>query len=210
MASGFIDRTGLDFDDRFIKGKGTQEFGLTAMSGVDVGVVYLKGNSGVSTGYLDQKGTDIGFLLGDNAFTIRRSGRMEVSGDRDRAEAEAAGWSFLEANDFKSDKYVDCAANENICMGGSYKRTYYMCFRIHCALQDPNLKITVNFKYLSGGSAKILCSEIRQVTPQTTEFVVNAGGGDNNKRGSSEVTMIMEIPGLVKKQCYIFFWNDTD
>lgn len=210
MASGFIDRTGLDFDDRFIKGKGTQEFGLSTMAGVDVGLVYLKGDSGVTTGYLEQTGKDVGFLLGDNAFTIRRTGRMQVNGDRHRGEAEAAGWSFLEANDFKTDKYVDCPANETIHMGGSYKRTYYMCFRIHCALDDPNLKISVDFKYISGSSARILCSEIRHVSRQTVEFVVNAGGGDKGKRGSSDLRIVLEIPGLVRKECYVYFWNRTD
>lgn len=210
MASGFIDRTGLDFDDRFIKGKGTQEFGLTAMSGVDVGALYLKGNSGVSTGYKEQKGTDIGYLLGDNAFTIRRTGRMSCGGQRQHGAAQNYGLAFLEENDFNSDKFTDCPARESIDMGGAYRTTYYVCFRIHSALDDPNLKITVNWHKIYEDHASIEWSGLKKVSNTEYVFVASAGGGDDGDDGASEVTMILEIPGVVRRECYVYFWNDTD
>ena len=71
MTSQLIANTGVDFDNLFLKGSGTQTLGIVTSYGVDIGDAYTAGNSTIATGFYGKDGSDVGYKLADGANLVR-------------------------------------------------------------------------------------------------------------------------------------------
>lgn len=210
MAStGLISKLGLDFNELFIPGNGTQSFDIFDVTGVDVGTRYVKGDSGLYTGFLDKDGKDIGRLLGNNAVTIRRTiSSGDIHAQAAHGSAHAAGLKWLEEHpDHDDSAFFDHPATLSTSRGEDgwtdhYTHTSYHCFRLYSAIHDPNLEFTIEFEQWNpeNDSDGFRISEIREVGRWQREFVISGGGGDTDK-GTCDYKLGIRIPGLLEKVC---------
>lgn len=218
MDTNYLCSNGLDMDQLFDKGAGSQAFDMYDTSGVDLGTRFLRGTNDMDTGFHTNKGRDnfidIGHLLSNSAVTVRRSSggswHGSVGGQCNWGAAYAAGFALLDKYDTKKDEFIDVPATEYIGSGISYSRTSWHAFRIYSVFPELTADIDVKFRTTDGGNGTVVMSSIREHSARHKDFVIAGGGGDKGHYGEGVVEISLQVPGIRSIYYKGTFWINSD
>lgn len=218
MDTNYLCNNGLDMDQLFDKGAGSQAFDMYDTSGVDLGARFLRGTSDMTTGFYTNKGRndfiDIGKLLSNSAVTVRRTSgggwHGDVGGQCNWGEAYKAGFALLDKYDTKRSEFIDVPATEYIGSPISYSRTVWHAFRVYSVFPELTANIKINFWQTNGGNGAVCISEIREHSARHKDFVIAGGGGDKGHYGESIVEISLQVPGIRSIYYKGRFWMNSD
>ena len=158
MDTNYMCTNGLDMDQLFDKGAGTQSFGMYDTAGVDLGRRFLKGSSDFSTGFYVGS-TDVARLLSSDAISIKRSNGVwhgVVGGQCNWDAGFKAGFELLDKYDMKKNEFMDLPATEYSGHPIAYRTTVWNAFRVYSLFEYPGTVLDIKFKTTDGGHGGVL------------------------------------------------------
>lgn len=212
MDTNYMCTNGLDMDQLFDKGAGTQSFGMYDTAGVDLGRRFLKGSSDFSTGFYVGS-TDVARLLSSDAISIKRSNGVwhgVVGGQCNWDAGFKAGFELLDKYDMKKNEFMDLPATEYSGHPIAYRTTVWNAFRVYSLFEYPGTVLDIKFKTTDGGNGTVECSKIRTHSAYHKDFVIVGGGGDKGHYGEGVVEITLRVPGLRSQYYKGTFWINSD
>ena len=218
MDTNYLCSNGLDMDQLFDRGAGSQAFDMYDTAGVDLGARFLRGSSDMTTGFYTSKGqggaVDVATLLSNSAVTIRRTTGSQwygaVGGQSNERGAFDAGFALLDQYESKKKEFIDVPSTERVGRNISYKQTVWHAFRVYSAFPELTANIDIKFTQTDGGNGHVSISEIREHSSRHKDFVIAGTGGDNGHYGESIVEISLYVPGIRSVYYKGTFWMNSD